>query len=349
MLDPIRLAVAGLGAQGKQLIDCLSRTDKAELVGVVDVNSDIADLVSKERSVPRFLSIGDLVKGLGDNVDGLIVSVPNSLHLVTVTEALECGLHTLVEKPMGLSILECDQMISCAKKNDRLLMVGHNILFYEPHLKVRDMINTGEISRPVEFRTRLTCGRMFGSWRDRAELTGGGLLVDSGQHRFYTARQLMGPVQAVTAWLDTKDPRKVGDETGFVILEFEKGGVGLIDSTFHGPGDTFCDLVELVSKDGLIWITGCEADYLQTWSHPPISMEGPLLINREGKEWERIETGSDDWADTVQKSIEHFAACIRGTEVPITSAIEGRTNMAVLEAAYKSGEEGRRVEVSEVI
>ena len=51
----------------------------------------------------------------------------------------------------------------------------------------------------------------------------------------------------------------------------------------------------------------------------------------------------------MQKSIEHFAACIEGTEAPITSAIEGRTNMAVLEAAYKSAEEGRRVEVSELI
>ena len=131
---------------------------------------------------------------------------------------------------MGLSISECDQMIACAEENNLLLMVGHNILFYEPHLKVREMISKGEISRPVEFRTRLTCGRMFGSWRDKAELTGGGLLVDSGQHRFYTARQLMGPVSAVTAWLDTKDPRIVGDEAGFVILEFEEGGVGLIDA-----------------------------------------------------------------------------------------------------------------------
>ena len=348
-MDSTRLAVAGLGAQGLQLIDCLAKTEQAELVAVVDVDSNVAERVAREQRVPSFMSIQEMVEGLHDDVDGLIISVPNSLHLVAVTEALNLGLHVLVEKPMGLNIAECDQMIACAAGNDLLLMVGHNILFYEPHLKVQEMISKGEISRPVEFRTRLTCGRMFGSWRDKAELTGGGLLVDSGQHRFYTARQLMGPVSAVTAWLDTKDPRKVGDETGFVILEFEEGGVGLIDATFHGPGDTFCDLVELVSKDGLIWITGCEADFLKTWSHPPIAMEGPLLINREGKEWERIETGPGDWADTVQKSIEHFAACIAGKETPITSAIEGRTNLAVLEAAYRSAEEGRRVEVSELI
>lgn len=349
MSGSVRLAVTGLGAQGRQHVESLTRTEQAELAAVIDIDPETAETVAAMPCVPSFTSIDQLQTDLGSEVDGIIVSVPNSLHLDTVTRALDAGLHVLVEKPMGLTVAECDQMIETAERNDRLLMVSHNILFYEPHLKVRDMIRSGEISRPVEFRTRLTCGNMFGSWRDKAEMTGGGLLVDSGQHRFYTARQLMGPVRAVIAWLDTRDPRKVGDETGFVILEFEEGGVGLIDSTFHGPGGTFCDLVELIAPDGLVWISGCEADYLKTWSHPPIAPEGPLLINRTGERWEKIETPWDDWANTVVKSVDHFAACILGEETPITSALEGRTNMAVLEAAYRSAVEGRKVELSEII
>ena len=42
-------------------------------------------------------------------------------------------------------------MIACAEENDLLLMVGHNILFYEPHLKVREMISKGEISDLLNF------------------------------------------------------------------------------------------------------------------------------------------------------------------------------------------------------
>ena len=87
------MAVAGLGAQGLQLIDCLTKTEKAQLVAVIDVDSRVADRVSKEQGVPRFLSIQEMAAGLQGEVDGLIISVPNSLHLVTVTEALNLGLH----------------------------------------------------------------------------------------------------------------------------------------------------------------------------------------------------------------------------------------------------------------
>ena len=81
---------------------------------MIDVDPNVADRVSKEQGVPRFLSIQEMAAGLQGEVDGRSISVPNSLHLVTVTEALNLGLHVLVEKPMGLSISECDQMIACA-------------------------------------------------------------------------------------------------------------------------------------------------------------------------------------------------------------------------------------------
>ena len=133
-------------------------------------------------------------------------------------------------------------------------------------------------------------------------------------------------------------------------MEFEQGGVGLIDSTFHAPGDVFDDLIELISKDGTIWIPGSEAEYLKSWSHPPVTTGSDIVINRTGigGEWEVIETPKDDWARSVAKSAKHFAACILGDEEPITSAAEGRRNLAVLEATYLSGMERRAVDISEV-
>ena len=241
-----------------------------------------------------------------------------------------------------------ERMIAAADAADLRLMVSHNLLFYEPHRVVRDLIASGDIRRPHLFRTRLTCGNMYGSWRDRADLCGGGLLIDSGAHRFYTARQMMGEVKSVTAWLDTDDPRRRGDETGFVVMEFEQGGVGLIDSTFHAPGETFDDLIELVSRDAMIWIPGSEAEYLKTWSHPPLASGAEVMICRDGTKWEVLSTPTDDWASSCVKSVAHFADCIRGRAEPITSGHEGRRNLAVLEAAYLSGMERRPVSVSEV-
>ena len=112
----------------------------------------------------------------------------------------------------------------------------------------------------------------------------------------------------------------------------------------------FDDLIELVSRSGTIWIPGSEAEYLKSWSHPPVTTGSNVVINRTGLEgdWEVIETPKDDWARSVAKSARHFAACVLGDEEPITSPEEGRRNMAVLEAAYLSGMERRAVDISEV-
>ena len=348
MNEVLRIGVIGLGAQGTQHMSGLERIDDVRLAAAVDLDAALASRVAEAHAVSGFSDLDAFFRAGTDVVDAVIVCVPNRHHCDTVLQALSAGLHVLVEKPMAISLGECDRMIAAADAAELRLMVSHNLLFYEPHRVVRDLIASGAIRRPHLFRTRLTCGDMYGSWRDRADLCGGGLLIDSGAHRFYTARQMMGEVKSVTAWLDTDDPRRRGDETGFVVMEFEQGGVGLIDSTFHAPGETFDDLVELVSRDAMIWIPGSEAEYLETWSHPPVASGAEVMINRTGAEWEVLPTPPDDWASSCVKSIAHFADCIRGRAEPITSGHEGRRNLAVVEAAYLSGMERRPVSVSEV-
>ena len=352
MIDKVRLAVVGLGAQGKQHIQSfeLLDFDNAELVAVVDLDKNLTDEIAKITGARAYSDIDKFFKDASDFCDAVILCVPNKLHCEFVLNAISAGLHVLTEKPIAISLEECDRMIAAAESADKRFMVSHNLLFYEPHRVITSMIKSGDIARPHEFRTRLTCGDMYGSWRDQVDMCGGGLLIDSGAHRFYTARQMMGEVKSVTAWLDTANPRLVGDETGFVVLEFEEGGVGLIDSTFHAPGLVFDDLIELVSRDGTIWIPGSEAEYLSSWSHPPVVTGSDIVINRTGVggHWEVIDTPKDDWAKSVAKSARHFASCILGHEEPITSAYEGRKNLAVLEAAYLSGMERRAVDVAEV-
>ena len=348
MREDLRIGVIGLGAQGVQHMWGIGRIEGVRLAAVVDADAERASAVAADKGVPGFSDLDAFFRAGTEVVDGVVVCVPNRHHCETVLQALSAGLHVLVEKPMAVSLAECDRMIAAADAAELRLMVSHNLLFYEPHRAVRDLIASGGIRRPHLYRTRLTCGNMYGGWRDRADLCGGGLLIDSGAHRFYTARQLMGEVKTVTAWLDTDDPRRRGDEMGFVIMEFEQGGVGLIDSTFHAPGETFDDLVELVSRDAMIWIPGSEAEYLKTWSHPPVASGAEVMINRDGARWEVLPTPRDDWASSCVKSVAHFADCIRGHAEPITSGHEGRRNLAVLSAAYLSGMERRPVSIEEV-
>src|SRR5690606_3848779 len=158
-------------------------------------------------------------------------------------QALSAGKHVLLEKPMAVTVAECDALIAAARDAGRILAVSHNQLFYPPHRWLRDEIASGRLSQPSMPRLPLATGGKHGGLAPDPDLPGGGLLFDAGFHRFYLARFVMGEVTAVTAVLDTADPRGVGESHAIVTLEFANGGRAVIDAGYFGPQGAFDDQV----------------------------------------------------------------------------------------------------------
>ena len=100
MIDKVRLAVIGLGAQGRQHIASfgLGIIDNAELSAVVDVVPEVSDQLGKQHSTRAFGDLDTFFKAAPELADGVIVSVPNKFHCDVVLQALSVGLHVLVEK-----------------------------------------------------------------------------------------------------------------------------------------------------------------------------------------------------------------------------------------------------------
>ena len=91
---------------------------------------------------------------LHDGVDAVDICLPVNLHAKTVIAAAEAGKHVLVEKPMALTVQECDEMISAARGHSVKFMVVHNQLFYPPHNEAKRLVDV-EIGKPIMLVTRL--------------------------------------------------------------------------------------------------------------------------------------------------------------------------------------------------
>jgi predicted dehydrogenase len=90
----------------------------------------------------------ELDKLLDDpQVDLVDITLPNSLHAEVAIRALEAGKHVLCEKPMAMSLADCEQMVAAAKKANRLLMIGHVLPFFPEYEWARKVINSGEYGR----------------------------------------------------------------------------------------------------------------------------------------------------------------------------------------------------------
>ncbi len=138
----IRVAVAGTGEFGRNHARVYREIEGAELAGVYDLDWDRAATVAAEFQT-RVLTSFDELRACADAVS---VAVPTVAHAEVGSRLLEMGLDILVEKPMAVNLAEADALLDVAKKNNRILQVGHVERFNPAVIAVEPILN-----RPLFF------------------------------------------------------------------------------------------------------------------------------------------------------------------------------------------------------
>jgi len=140
--EKVRVAVVGCGEFGRNHARVYRDMPECELVGILDENRERAGEIAQEFRVNAFQSLDDL-RG---SVDAATVAVPTVAHSNVGCRLLEMGIDILVEKPMAKTVAEADELIACAKKNSRVLQVGHVERFNPAVLAVEPVVK-----RPLFF------------------------------------------------------------------------------------------------------------------------------------------------------------------------------------------------------
>lgn len=119
-IEPLRVAVVGVGHLGRHHARILSQLPGVELVGIVDINAERAAEVARTTGTRALASVNDLV----GRVDAVTVAVPTEVHLEVARPFLERGTATLVEKPLARSVAEADEILAAARTSGAVLAVG---------------------------------------------------------------------------------------------------------------------------------------------------------------------------------------------------------------------------------
>jgi len=138
----IRVAVAGTGEFGRNHARVYRELESAELTGVCDLDANRAAAVAAEFQTKVFATLEEL-RG---HADAVSVAVPTVAHAEVGCRMLELGLDILVEKPMAVNLAEADALLAAAKKNNRILQVGHVERFNPAVIAVEPILN-----RPLFF------------------------------------------------------------------------------------------------------------------------------------------------------------------------------------------------------
>jgi predicted dehydrogenase len=138
------LAVVGLGYWGPNLLRCAVELEDSDVVAMCD--RDVDALARMARRYPGVEGVSELDRVLEDErVDGVLLSTPVSTHHELGKRCLEAGKHVLIEKPLAGTVGECRELIELATERELVLMPGHTFLYSPPVVKVKELLEAGEL------------------------------------------------------------------------------------------------------------------------------------------------------------------------------------------------------------
>ena len=140
----IRVGIAGLGYWGPNLVRCFSEIAGCKLTAICDQNLQSLQRI-KDRH-PEVQAFDDYQRMIHSGlVDAVVIATPTMTHFQLAMQALEQGIHVLVEKPLAETTLQCKEMMATAKQNGCTLFVGHVFLHSSPVLKLKELIESDEL------------------------------------------------------------------------------------------------------------------------------------------------------------------------------------------------------------
>jgi len=311
----------------------------AELVAVGNLHQDSLRKIADDFKIPKTYT--DFAEMAADpDIDAVVNALPNYLHAPVTIQMLKAGKHVLCEKPMALSVKECEDMIDTAKKTGYKLMIAHMWRFDREIIWLRNVIMSGKLGKIFKAKSHeVLIYNIFGedpstkSWFVNKSLAGGGAMTDVGIHSFDTLRFVLGDIRP------TKVFAKIGtffkdievEDTATLMLEFEGGILSLIEAGWY---NLYAD-----EKQGYTQIFGTKGYARAVPSELQIDIEG---------EWSFVkpqipQRKQQEDLSAFQAQMDHFLNCIIKNKEPSPNGNDGLWAMKILEAAYHSDKIGDSV------
>ena len=199
-MKKVRAALVGSGliATKKHIPAFLKLRSKVDLVAVCDLNVEAAKQVAAQFGIPSTYSdLGEMLSS--EKPDFVDICTPPQTHARLAVDAMGYGSHVLVEKPMALTVADCDQIVKASKDYGLRVCVGHSDLFYEPFMKGRRMVANGVIGSVRGMRIFLSTPTDYMTSRKEhwAHRLPGGVIGETGPHIVYMTLAFIPHIRAV--------------------------------------------------------------------------------------------------------------------------------------------------------
>ncbi len=329
---PLRVAVAGLGYWGPNIARNFAGMSGAELAWCCDADDANRARVAAAFPSARFTAdFNDVLSD--DSVDAVALATPVPTHAALAIRALDAGKHCFVEKPMAQSSADAEAVVAAARAAGRTLMVGHLLEYHPGVMKLKELIDGGELGRVLYiYGNRLNLGKL------RADENA---LWSLGAHDVSVLLRLAGEEPYEVEARGESYMREGIEDVVFCFLRFPSGLAAHLHLSWLDP-----------HKERRFTVVG--EGRMATFDD--MALEGKITIYDKGFDeqagrgsyGEYITRSGDIWSprlpnvEPLRTEIEHFVQSIASGTTPISDGEAGLRVVRVLEGLQQSLDATRR-------
>ena len=322
-MKSLRWGLVGAGdIARKRIAPALRDLPNCEFVSVSRSRSELAESFAAEFGARKWFA--DWREQIADDeIDAVYLATPVYVHFAQTIAAAEAGKHVLCEKPMALTVKECDDMIAACRANNVKLGIAYYRRFYPVIDRLKQIIAAGEIGQ-VSF-AQINAFEYFDPspdhprhWFVEKEKSGGGPMIDFGCHRIEVFTNLFGAVRRFESLVSNDILGRGVEDTASAIFQFENGTCASLTVTHASvePQDT----LDVYGTKGSI--------------HIPMLNLGQMKIKIGDAEKYESHPPAANFHEPL---IEDFADAVLLDREPLVDGAAGREVSRLVEEIYEKG------------
>jgi predicted dehydrogenase len=328
---PINVACLGMGWWSDVLADAIKKSDKINIVSCYTRSDEKRNAFAKKyacTAAPNYEAI------LADkSIDAIINTTPNSVHRETTIAAAQAGKHVFLDKPIANTVADGRALTEACRKAGVVLGMGYQRRRESQFRWIKQQIDAGIFGKLVNAESNISRDRLgkidLSSWRYQASGMPGGVMLQIGIHYVDVLTYLIGPVKAVSGRFAQLVLPGDNPDVASLILEHENGALTTVNASYASASEYY--LMNIYGKDASAYYdlhTGLR--WLKRGEDKPMPVSTPKI-------------------DTFVDELEEFAAAVRGHGAPEVDGEKATLSLAVMRAGISSAQEGRRVEIAEIL
>jgi predicted dehydrogenase len=329
--SPLRVACIGMGWWSDVLADAIQRSGKLAIVSCYtrseEKRKNFADKYRCRQAASFEAMLAD------PEIEAIINTTPNDVHLATTSAAAAAGKHVFLDKPIANTIADGRAITEACRKAGVVLALGYQRRRESQFRWIRQQIDDGLFGRLVNAEANISRDRLgkidLTSWRYQAAGMPGGVMLQIGIHYIDVLEYLIGPIHAVRGQAARLVLPGDNPDVASLILEHTNGALSTLNASYASASEYY--LMNIYGKDATAYY----------------DLHNGLRLLKRGESEPVVVPCTKN--DTLVEELEEFAAAVRGEGQHEVGGEYATKSLAVVRAGILSAQQGRRVEVAEIL